>query len=111
MDWKNLRPPVDTSVVYNDDDKVVPAMPDTLLETRNSVCFNMNLAYDSFSGYFSKSLVKKYVVHSVPLKIDTKKFPDLKGVTESDKNNMKFIHPDKLMKLNIGSNAGLLGDT
>ena len=101
-------PPVDTSVVYKDGEVVVPAMPATILETRDSVCYNMSQAYDSCSFFFSRSLVKRYGVHSVPLKIDTKEFPDLKDVIESDKNNMTFIHPDKLMKLNIGSNAGLI---
>jgi hypothetical protein len=99
-------PEVDIDIKYVDNN-IVPAMPDNILLMRDRVMRKLERACDSCNDYFPKSLVKQFNVCNIPLKIDTAKFPGMKDVIESDRNTMKFIHSDTLLKINIGSNAGL----
>ena len=63
--------------------------------------------YNEGREYYYKSLVKRYDIVNVPLKVDTKRFPALAETLNSVKNTTKHINPYKLIKHNIGSNLGL----
>jgi hypothetical protein len=101
-------PEVDVSVRYDVDNKVIRAMPENLLSTRDAVSVGVKSIYDEGMQYFHTSLAHRYNVTNVPLKIDVKRFPEMKNTIDSNKNSTKQINPYKLIKLNIGSNRGLL---
>jgi hypothetical protein len=86
---------------------VIPAMPDHLFCYQGLVLLGIELTYKEGKERFDHSLVKKYDIVNVPLKVDTKKFPDLAETLNSVKNTTKHINPYKLLRHNIGSNLGL----
>ena len=99
-------PPVPISVVYDDDGTSIPAMPTDLMECKANVQQNIVDCYNEGRSYFDDSLVNQYNINSIPLTIDVKKFPDMKAIITSPKNSTEFIHPQKLIKRNIGTNRG-----
>jgi hypothetical protein len=102
-------PDVDIAVKLDDQGEVVPAMPADLFATQAQVSRKISDIHPQIVNYFTRfSLVRKYQVNSVPLKIDTQKYPALVRLVSTEKNNLKHIHPHKLIKKNIGSNRGLL---
>jgi len=102
-------PPVSIEVVYDaESGNVVPAMPSNILDYKNEVNNSITQYYRSDCSFFLESMVYIYSIHSIPLTIDVKKFPEMKDQITSDKNSTKYIHPSNLVKQNIGSNRGLL---
>jgi hypothetical protein len=104
-----VGPPVDVAVRYNQAGSVICAMPDNILDTREAVSNGIRAIHDEGAHYFPVSLVKKYNILNVPLKIDVAAFPSMSNVVNCNKNTTKQINPYKLIKLNIGSNRGLIG--
>jgi hypothetical protein len=103
-----VGPPVDTSVQRDIANSVISAMPDSILQEQNGVIQNINLLYPSLTDYLDRSLVHKFDVNSIPLKIDISKFPEEGPKIDTAKNNMTNIYPLRLIKTNIGSNRGLI---
>ena len=100
-------PAVDVSVRLDNDGIVTPAMPDNLFEYQDIMMQGIHEIYNEGRAYYNESLVKRYDIVNVPLKVDTKRFPDLAVTMNSVKNTTKHINPFKLIKHNIGSNQGL----
>lgn len=98
---------VSMQVQLTEEKEVIPAMPDDLMSFSESVMPSIKQVYDMGTSYYSESLVLKYDINNIPLKIDVKVFPELKSEICSAKNSTAFIHPYQLMKPNIGSNRGL----
>ena len=82
-------------------------MPDDLFVYEDIMIQGIHEIYDEGRQRYDLSLVKRYDIVNVPLKVDTKKFPDLAATMNSVKNTTKHINPFKLIKHNIGSNLGL----
>jgi hypothetical protein len=82
-------------------------MPSDLFAHQALVLQAIDEIYNEGKEYYDKSLVKRYDVVNVPLKVDTKRFPGLAATLNSAKNTTKHINPYKLIKHNIGSNLGL----
>ena len=101
-------PPVDVSVRHDDNGAVIPAMPDDLFAHQAKMLLAFDEIYKEGKEFFNNSLVKRYDIVNVPLKVDTKRFPNLAAALNSVKNTTKYINPYKLIKHNIGSNLGLV---
>jgi hypothetical protein len=102
-----IGPPVDVSVQFDAGGAVIPAMPSDLFAHQASVLQGIDDIYNEGREYYDKSLVKRYDIVNVPLKVDTKRFPALAETLNGVKNTTKHINPYKLIKHNIGSNLGL----
>ena len=100
-------PPVNVGIRLGDNNEVIPAMPDDLFAVMPLVEQGISMIYGMGKSLYDGSLVKKYEVNSIPLKIDSKKFPNLAPVLNSVTNKTTHINPWKLVKQNIGSNKGL----
>ena len=100
--------PVDVKVRNDAHGKVIPAMPDDLFAHAGIVVDGIAHIFDQGKSYLDKSLVKKYDVLNVPLKVDTKRFPAEAATLNNAKNSTKHINPYKLLRHNIGSNLGLV---
>ena len=101
-------PPVDVSVRTDATGAIIPAMPDDLFAHQALMLKGFDDVYLEGREFFSRSMVKKYDIVNVPLKVDTKRFPNLAATMNSVKNTTKHINPYKLIKHNIGSNLGLV---
>ena len=101
-------PEIDMSIEIDDNGDLVQAMPDDLFSHQARTDEGISGIFDEGPQYYDNSLVKKYDVASIPLTIDVKQFPEMKNQILSSKNTTQFIHPHKLVKVNIGSNRGLL---
>ena len=88
----------------DDGGAVVPAMPSDLFAHQALVLQAIDEIYNEGKECYDKSLVKRYDVVNVPLKVDTKRFPSLAETLNSAKNTTKHINPYKLIKHNIGCN-------
>lgn len=87
---------------------VVPAMPNSILACSTQVIQEISsLAVESVR-YYDISLVARYDVRSVPLKIDGERFADVEGIVNHARSKMAIVHPLKLVGKNIGSNRGLI---
>ena len=101
-------PPVHTTVRTDAAGYVIPAMPKNLFTHQRVVLAGISHVHDQGKNYYQSSLVKKYDIINVPLKVDTKRFPSLAETLNSSKNSTKHINPYKLLRHNIGSNLGLV---
>ena len=101
-------PQVDDGVQENADGAIVPAMPDNLFECEDKVKATIDKVYSLGSGYYEVSLVKRFAINNIPLKIDLEAHEEMREHISPIKGTMKYIHPHKLIKQNIGSNRGLL---
>lgn len=101
-------PYVDPKLKYNDENILIHAMPDDIFVQKDAVHNGIMMLYDEGMMYFDTSLVNKYDVRNIPLKIDTTVYNELATIMNSVKNTTKHIHPYKLLRPNIGSNRGLL---
>ena len=99
---------VDVNIRLDPTGEVIPAMPNDLFDYQTVVVGSIAHIHDEGRKYYDKSLVVKYDVLNVPLKVDTKLFPAVAAVLNSVKNSTKHINPYKLIKVNIGSNLGLV---
>ena len=102
-----IGPPINVSVQLDATGEVVPAMPSDLFAHQALLLQGINETYNEGKEYLNNSLVKRYDVVNVPLKVDTKRFPDLAATMNSTKNTTNHINPYKLIKHNSGSNLGL----
>jgi hypothetical protein len=106
-DFECLVPGLSDAVVVNPQTGVlVPAMPTRLLQHMPSVMVALQYIKDEGWSYYDKSLVKKYDVRNIPLKINTKAYPEL--ATTINSYRLRNVHPTKLDEINIGSNRGLI---
>ena len=103
-----VGPYVDMSPKFDERKNVVSAMPTNILEYKDAVNSGIAAIYDMGMEYFDESMVNQYAINNIPIKIDVKRHPSLASVMNSTKNTTKHTHPYKLLKLNIGSNEGLL---
>ena len=103
-----IGPPVDVSIRYDAVGAVIPAMPDDLFVQQGRMLQGIGEIYAEGKEFYDKSMVKKYDIVNVPLKVDTKRFPTLADTMNHVKNTTKYINPYKLIKHNIGSNLGLV---
>ena len=99
---------LDMSIKYSVDGSIVPAMPNDPLVGRNTVVKGIRYILESSRNYFDQSLVKKFDVRCIPLKINSKLFPNLAYLVDNARNTTQIVHPVKLLEINIGSNHGLL---
>jgi hypothetical protein len=102
-----IGPPIDVSIQVDNTGEVVPAMPSDLFAYQALLLQGIDDIYSEGKEYLNLSLVKKYDIVNVPLKVDTNRFPDLSHILNSANNTTKHINPYKLIKHNIGSNLGL----
>ena len=103
-----VGPSVSMQLVPDNAGGVTAAMPDNLFECKESVDSGIALILGEGFNAFQDSLVNRYHVNNVPLKIDESKYDELKTLLGSDKNSTRHIHPQKLIQQNIGSTRGLL---
>ena len=101
-------PDVDVSVRKDNHGDVIPAMPNDLFDQQDMLIQGIREIYNEGRSYYNKSMVKRYDIVNVPLKVDTKRFPNLANAMNSVKNTTKHINPFKLIRHNIGSNLGLV---
>ena len=99
---------LDDSVVIDDDGNVVPAMPDCILQQKNSVIDGIEFIMQQGMFYNDRSLIKNYDVRTVPPKVDTKMYPEMKQIIDSGAHSLQNVVPVTLSKENIGSNRGLI---
>jgi hypothetical protein len=90
------------------DGGVLPAMPDNLLMHSHRIVAGLKLIVANARNYYHRSLVKKYDVRSIPLKVNTKVFPAMADTVEHRRNTTGIVYPMKLIDHNIGSNQGLI---
>ena len=101
-----IGPEVNMDVKFNNN-SVVPAMPVNILDQQATVHRWVMSMYGLGKEYYDESMVKKYNINNIPLKINLKRYPNLKPHIATDINTMRYIHPEKLIQKNIGSNRGL----
>ena len=97
---------IDHRVKRDEDDNVIPAMPDNLMEHRESVMRGLKQVFGQGRSRYSESLAYKHQVNVVPLKILAE--ADQKNQHGSDGHSMNVVFPEKIMPKNIGSNVGLI---
>lgn len=95
-------------VRYDRHGAVVPAMPENILVCREAVVDGLRSVVAEGHRYYDNSLVARYDVRTVPLKIDGKRFPDMNCTVNHARSKMSIVHPQELIGTNIGSNRGLL---
>ena len=101
-------PDLDMKLRFDADNNLIHAMPSDIFECKHDVHTGIMTIYAEGSRYFEQSIVNRYKVNNVPLKIDVQRFPEMKDVMNSSKNTTKYVHPYKLINKNIGSNVGLI---
>jgi hypothetical protein len=98
---------ISDSVVLRANGSVRPAMPDDILERQEAVAMTVRSVLREECNLFDDSLVNKYDVRTIPLKVDTKRFPEVAQVIDHPMNSLDNVFPAGLMDINIGSNRGL----
>lgn len=99
---------LDLSIAYAVDGSVVRAMPLDITTQKDSVKAGVMHVLSACRYYYDSSLVKKYDIRSVPVKIDTKVYPETKAVVDHPRNTLKYVHPIELVEVNVGGNTGLV---
>ena len=89
---------------------IVPGMPSRIgsVTSIRQVKAGIVYVHSNIRTYYDQSVVLRYDVRNVPPKIDTRRHTELKSVIEHKNNSTHNVHPLKLFKQNIGSNAGLI---
>ena len=87
---------------------VIPAMPDNLLSQIDVVKTGIHHVMSTTPMQYDSSIAAKYDVRSIPLKIDTKRFPDMANIVDGDHVTLKSVLPSHMIEENIGSNRGLI---
>ena len=93
-------------IKYDEYKQMVPAMPGNLLQHRPSVETTVRNVLTFGNECYDNSLVCKFDVRNIPLKIDTNEYPDV--ADDINSFNMKNVRPLKLLDMNVGSNRGLI---
>jgi hypothetical protein len=105
--FSHPNPNIDDSVKYSDGD-VISAMPDSILTHQSTVRDTIRYVIDKDMYYFDESLVKKYQVNNIPLKVDSKKYPETVDINNNVANSFNLVYPSDMIDINIGSNVGLV---
>lgn len=87
---------------------VIPAMPDNLLSHLSVVKDGINHIMSDTPMQYDSSISTKYDVRSIPLKIDTTRYPDMARIVDGDHATLKSVLPSHMIEENIGSNRGLI---
>lgn len=100
---------ISDAIKFNAMGEVVPAMPDELLSdsVKHSVQNALQYVHSQGRHFFEDSLVNRYNINNVPLKIDTVRYPEMKQI-EDKKNSTYIVNAKRLINHNIGSNLGLI---
>jgi len=98
----------DMQIKHRPDGGLLPAMPDTLFKHTHRIVAGLKLILEDSRNYFDQSLVLKYDVRSIPLKVNTKLFPEMADTVEDKRNTTAIVYPVQLIDNNIGSNQGLV---
>jgi hypothetical protein len=98
---------ISDSVVLCANGSVRPAMPENILERQEAVALTVQSVLREDYMLFDDSLVNKYDVRTIPLKVDTQKFPEIAHIIDHPMNSLDNVYPAGLMDINIGSNRGL----
>ena len=86
---------------------VVPALPDSISMMASHVLSMVASCYDESVDYLDASLVVKYSVSTIPLKPKGRTEQEKKTLAQS-MDGMRNLLPEGLIRINIGSNRGLL---
>ena len=97
---------LDSSVKFDPDGAVIPAMPEDLFANRFAVLQGLTRVFQQGRSRYSYSLSYKHQVHVVPLKILDE--DDQKNQLSPDEHAMNIVYPERIMDKNIGSNLGLI---
>jgi len=106
--FKGNTQDLDDSVVIDHDGDVVSAMPNCLLQYKDSVMTGVEFISHQGMFYNDVSLINQYDVRTVPPKVDTRMYPEMKQVIDSGANSLQNVCPVTLSPENIGSNRGLI---
>lgn len=87
---------------------VIHAMPDDLLSHMSVVKDGINHVMSTTPMQYDISIATKYDVRSIPLKIDTTRYPDMARIVDGDHATLKSVLPSHMIQENIGSNRGLI---
>lgn len=87
--------------------RAVPAMPDNITQFRQQVLAGLKFVLDEGRNYLRRSLVHKFRVNNIPLKILDAADRAHHQHTDAH-HSMRIVHPLKLLDKNIGSNPGLV---
>jgi hypothetical protein len=87
---------------------VVSGLPRNPFAYVGAVTNNLQHVLRSGRYLYDESLVNRYDINSVPLKIDIKKFPEMDRYVTHTINSTSTVFPVRLIDANIGSNVGLL---
>jgi hypothetical protein len=99
-------PNLSDRVVFNEAQQVVPAMPSDVGTHRATVLAGLTDVLAEGYMLFDDSLVKKFNINNIPMKVNVKQFPELSDTVNS--YTVRNVLPEKLIECNIGSNAGLI---
>ena len=88
------------------DGRPVPAMPDDIVQYKEQVMVGLKFVHLQGRCYLRRSLVHKYGVNNIPLKIVDG--ADQEHQHSDAAHSMSIVHPMKLLDKNIGSNPGLV---
>ena len=99
---------LDLSIKRSPNGTVRPAMPNDLLANRRSVVDGIKQVLRGSRNYYDVSLVQKYDVRCIPLKVNTKIHTNVAHIVDHVKNTTQIVHPVELIEHNIGSNQGLV---
>lgn len=92
--------------VKRENGRVVPAMPDNIVQHRQQVMAGLQYVHAEGRRYLHRSLVHRFTVNTIPLKIlDPSDVPQQHSKTS---HSMSIVHPLKILDKNIGSNPGLV---
>lgn len=87
---------------------VVDAMPKDLFGTADSVTAALKYVHEENKLLFNESMVNRYRITNIPMKVDTKLYPHMKELISHPRNTLANVYPYKLVEHNIGSNIGLI---
>lgn len=101
---------IDDSLIRDSSNQIIPNMPDRLITNDRKVQIEngLKIMHNSGRNYYASSLVVQYQINNVPLKIDTRRYPEMKHTIESKSNSTINLYPRRLIEHNISSNVGLI---
>ena len=98
---------IDHSVRLDNNNRVIPAMPNTICASRSEVLQGLQFVHDQGRQLLQESLVFRYTVNTVPLQISDE--DDVRDNQHpSEDHSMNMVFPYKMIDKNIGSNIGLV---
>jgi hypothetical protein len=98
---------IDHSVRLDNNNRVIPAMPNTICASRSEVLQGLQFVHDQGRQLLQESLVFRYTVNTVPLQISDED-DERDNQHPSEDHSMNMVFPYKMIDKNIGSNIGLV---